>query len=127
MLNLPNLNPNISCLTCLTSTLLSVPCTALPPVTVSMCTHQDFTSDRLPLDRVAAVLGEFGVKDHGSDEVADMHGDSTHIAKVDAKFLADLSAYTRRIQAESGNPVSWFFWSWNANSRECFLLCCTHS
>lgn len=87
---------------------------------------QDFTSDRLPLDRVAAVLGEFGVKDHGSDNVADAHGDSTHIHKVDAKFLADLSAYARRIQAQSGNPVSWFFWSWNANSRECLFVVVLH-
>lgn len=79
---------------------------------------QDYTSDRLPLDRVAAVLGEFGVKDHGNDVDADAHGDLTNIAEVDGKFLQDLSAYMQRIKSQSGNAVSWFFWSWNANSRE---------
>jgi hypothetical protein len=79
---------------------------------------QDTTSDRLPLDRVAAVLGEFGVKDHGTDDVADPYGDSTNIAEVDAKFLADLAAYMERIKSQSGNAVSWFMWAWNANSRE---------
>lgn len=72
----------------------------------------------LMLHRVAAVLGEFGVKDHGSDDVADANGDSTNIAEVDAKFLSDLSTYTKQIEAKSGNGVSWFVWSWNANSRE---------
>lgn len=83
---------------------------------------QDTTSDRLPLDRVAAVLGEFGVKDHGTDDVADPYGDSTNIAEVDAKFLADLAAYMERIKSQSGNAVSWFMWAWNANSREFFCL-----
>jgi hypothetical protein len=76
----------------------------------------------LPLDRIAAVLGEFGVKDHGTDDVADVHGDSTNIAEVDAKFLSDLAAYMQQIKAKSGNPVSWFFWSWNANSRKWCLV-----
>lgn len=83
---------------------------------------QDFTSDRLPLDRVAAVLGEFGVKDHGVDEVVDANGDSTNIADVDAKFLQDLSIYTKQMKAKSGSPINWFVWAWNANSRESSCL-----
>ena len=71
--------------------------------------------------RVAAVLGEFGVKDHGTDDVADANGDSTNIAEVDAKFLSDLSTYMKQIKSKSGNAVSWFVWSWNANSRKCWL------
>jgi hypothetical protein len=80
---------------------------------------RDFTSDRVPMGRIGAVLGEFGVKDHGAPEAADSSGDFTHIAEVDGKFLADLAGYIKGLAARSGAPVSWFWWSWNSNSREC--------
>jgi hypothetical protein len=50
---------------------------------------------------------------------ADATGDFTSIEAVDLKFLSDLSAYVQQLRVRSGGaPLSWFFWSFNANSAD---------
>jgi hypothetical protein len=86
-----------------------------------------------PLDRMAVILGEFGVPDHGTppqnpatgqantaaaaddDEVKSR--DFSSIADVDVTFLQDLAEYLRGLEVQ-GATVSWFWWAWNANSGE---------
>jgi hypothetical protein len=89
-----------------------------------------------PLDRMAVILGEFGVSDHGkpkpptapnptasaSNPTADSavdgaDGDFSDIADVDVTFLQDLAEYLRGLEVQ-GATVSWFWWAWNANSGE---------
>jgi hypothetical protein len=87
-----------------------------------------------PLDRMAVILGEFGVPDHGKPKtpttpspaggsnsnpadsaVAADDGDFSKIADVDITFLQDLAEYLRGLEVQ-GATVSWFWWAWNANS-----------
>jgi hypothetical protein len=100
-----------------------------------------------PLDRMAVILGEFGVPDHGKprtpanqnpatgsnsnpadsavhDNPADR--DFSSIADVDVTFLQDLAEYLRGLEVQ-GATVSWFWWAWNANSGRNFwtLSVCT--
>eukprot|EP00882_Tetradesmus_deserticola_P020230 GHRQ01021812.1.p2 GENE.GHRQ01021812.1~~GHRQ01021812.1.p2 ORF type:complete len:112 (+),score=25.75 GHRQ01021812.1:343-678(+) len=88
-----------------------------------------------PLNRMAVILGEFGVTDHGKPLPASaaqpgsmtdadvsgadsaLHGDFSSIADVDVTFLQDLAEYLRGLEVQ-GATVSWFWWAWNANSGE---------
>lgn len=58
------------------------------------------------------LLGEFGVADGGDSRVS--NGDTTDWSPADEAWLKLLASFSRGAL----RAPSWFFWSWNANSRD---------
>jgi hypothetical protein len=59
------------------------------------------------------LLGEFGVRDGGDNNVT--NADTTVWAGADTTWLQTLASYTR---AQLGRTSSWLVWCWNANSGD---------
>jgi hypothetical protein len=120
-------------------------------ITISVHLHDSTSLQMQPLDRMAVILGEFGVPDHGkptppqspaataaaegrhleANNSFPANGDFSSIADVDVTFLQDLAEYLRGLEVQ-GATVSWFWWAWNANSGTlhstcyvCFILLVT--
>lgn len=45
--------------------------------------------------------------------------DTTQWSEADVAWLRDLSSYVRNRLSRPGRQASWFWWTWQANSREC--------
>jgi hypothetical protein len=92
-----------------------------------------WTGKRLPR-RPPALLGEVGMFDDGDNGLTAPNADTTKWRSEDLVWLADVRRYfesaflrvpaikaTTRVKtgrAASNYPLSWFFWSWNANSMD---------
>ncbi|GBF87397.1 glycoside hydrolase [Raphidocelis subcapitata] len=61
------------------------------------------------------IIGEFGVKDRGNN--TDRNADTTRYTRRDRAWLKLLSDHLKDLEPMSG-PISWLWWSWNANSGD---------
>lgn len=84
--------------------------------------------------RPPALLGEIGMFDDGDNGIGAPNADTTRLRPEDLVWLSDVRRYfeapwlrvpairpTTRVptgRAASDYPLSWFFWSWNANSYD---------
>jgi hypothetical protein len=59
------------------------------------------------------VLGEFGVRDNGDNQLS--NSDTTQWSATDVAWLGWLATYTR---GQLGAQRSWMWWAYNANSGD---------
>lgn len=68
------------------------------------------------LPAMPVILGEFGAKDYGSND--NDNTDTTEYDDSDRGWFNTTAAYLNELARQTGHPVSWLFWAWNANSGE---------
>lgn len=72
----------------------------------------------LPLPSYPVVVGEFGVRDWGMNNISNT--DTTSYSSDDRQWLTTTAGYVRALARGADRPLSWFFWAWNANSGGLF-------